>query len=261
MKTTEYQGPDGRAVRQMFAGIAHRYDFLNHFLSVHIDSVWRRAAVRKVRELISIDSKAVLLDLCSGTGDLALELHRSLKAPVVASDFCHPMLTRATAKADASGFGQTIRTVEADALQLPFPGESFNALTIAFGLRNLEDPRRGLLEMQRVLKRGGAIVILEFSKPVVPILRHVFNFYFRHILPRVGRAISGDGQAYQYLPDSVRKFPNQTELSSMMTAAGFANVGYRNLSGGIAALHWGVKHTANQRFLAAAMDLTPIRIP
>src|SRR5436189_256689 len=164
----EYQGPDSRAVRQMFTGIAHRYDFLNHFLSASIDRYWRRITVNKVRELIGASPSALCLDACSGTGDLALALRRGLKP-------------------------------------------------------------------------GGAAVVLEFSKPIVPVFRHVFNFYFRYVLPRLGAAISGDGTAYQYLPDSVRKFPAQIELMELMQEVGFKDAAYRNLSGGIAALHWGRK--------------------
>jgi demethylmenaquinone methyltransferase/2-methoxy-6-polyprenyl-1,4-benzoquinol methylase len=219
----------------MFAGIAHRYDFLNHFLSASIDRRWRRIAVDKVRELNGSSPSALCLDVCSGTGDLALALHRGLRCAVVASDFCHPMLTRAHAKC----LGLPVHNVEADALNLPFPDGSFDTLTIAFGLRNLEDPWQGLDQMCRVLKPGGGIVILEFSKPVVPVLKHAFNFYFRHILPKLGAVISGDESAYQYLPDSVLKFPAQEELASMMRSCGFKDVQYRNLSGGIAALHWG----------------------
>ena len=126
-------------------------------------------------------------------------------------------------------------------MNLPFVDGSFSAVTIAFGLRNLEDPARGLTEMYRVLAPGGALVVLEFSKPVVPVFRQIFNFYFRYILPKLGAAISGDGSAYQYLPDSVRKFPAQAELVELMSAVGFRDVDYRNLSGGIAALHWGRK--------------------
>src|SRR6266567_2076601 len=236
MMQSDYPGPDSRRVQEMFAGIAPRYDFLNHFLSASVDRRWRRVAVNKVRELIGASLSAMCLDVCSGTGDLALALHRGLHCGVVASDFCHPMLTRAYAKCS----GLPVRNVEADALSLPFPDRSFDALTIAFGLRNLENPRRGLEEMRRVLKPGGGIVILEFSKPVVPVFKHAFNFYFRHILPKLGAIISGDGSAYQYLPDSVRKFPAQEELKELMLSSGFSDVGYRNLSGGIAALHWGL---------------------
>jgi len=234
MTERDYLGPDSRRVQQMFAGIAHRYDFLNHFLSASIDRRWRRAAVNKVRQLIG-SSPALCLDACSGTGDLAIALEQALNTRVIASDFCHPMLTRAKDKFA----GRNIRSIEADALHLPFPDRSFDVLTNAFGLRNLEDPYRGLQEMHRVLKPGGAVVILEFSKPVVPVFRHMFNFYFRYVLPKLGAIVSGDGSAYQYLPDSVRKFPAQEPLAELMRRSGFKDVGYKNLSGGIAALHWG----------------------
>jgi demethylmenaquinone methyltransferase/2-methoxy-6-polyprenyl-1,4-benzoquinol methylase len=145
------------------------------------------------------------------------------------------MLTRALEKCRQL----PIRNVEADALSLPFADKSFDALTIAFGLRNLENPQRGLREMRRVIRPDGALVILEFSKPIVPVMGPAFNFYFHHILPRIGALISGDRKAYQYLPDSVRQFPAQAELAEWLRAAGFTDVGYRNLSGGIAALHWG----------------------
>ena len=242
MKEREYQGPDSRTVLQMFTGIARRYDFLNHFLSASVDRHWRRAAVKKVRELAIVRSASMLcLDVCSGTGDLAIALHRALKSRIIASDFCHPMLTRANAKMTAAGIIPGIHNVEGDALRLPFPDQSFHAVTIAFGLRNLENSRLGLQEMHRVLQPGGALVILEFSKPVVPVFKHIFHFYFRCILPKLGAAISGDEKAYQYLPDSVGKFPNQIELIELMRSVAFRDVDYCNLSGGIAALHWGRK--------------------
>jgi len=233
MKANEYRGPDSRRVQQMFAGIAHRYDFLNHFLSISIDRHWRNLAVAKVRELVPSPAP-LCLDVCSGTGDLAIALRRALAAAVVATDFCHPMLTRAAHKE------RSIPNIEADALKLPFRDASFDALTIAFGLRNLEDPIRGLSEFHRLVRPRGPVVILEFSKPVIPVIRQVFGFYFRHILPRLGGIISGDSDAYQYLHDSVVRFPNQKELMELMRAVGFQNVDYRNLSGGIAALHWGI---------------------
>jgi len=218
----------------MFAGIAHHYDFLNHFLSATVDRRWRKLAVRKVQELTQPAAARLCLDLCSGTGDLALALHRDLSCEVIASDFCHPMLTRATPK-----FANLpVRNVEADALRLPFPDRTFDALTIAFGLRNLENAEAGLREMRRVVKPGGALVILEFSKPVVPVFNHVFRFYFHHILPKVGALVSGSRTAYQYLPDSVGRFLAQDELLACLRSVGFTSPGYRNLSGGIAALHW-----------------------
>jgi demethylmenaquinone methyltransferase/2-methoxy-6-polyprenyl-1,4-benzoquinol methylase len=219
----------------MFAAIAHRYDFLNHVLSASVDRRWRRLAVNKIRELLGTVRPDLCLDCCSGTGDLAIALSRGLDCPVIASDFCHPMLTRAVQKCKAL----PVRNVESDALNLPLPDRAFDAATIAFGLRNLQDPLRGLSEMRRVLRPGGVLVVLEFSKPVVPVMGEAFNFYFHHVLPKVGAIISGDGRAYRYLPDSVRKFPAQQGLADWLQASGFSDVGYRNLSGGIAALHWG----------------------
>lgn len=236
-RTAEFHGPDGKIVRQMFAEIAHRYDFLNHFLSVSIDRRWRKLAARKVEEHIVSSPASVCLDLCSGTGDLAIELHRRLHLPVVASDFCHPMLVRSVQKTREL----PVRTVEADSMVTPFADDSFSAVTVAFGLRNLEDPRKGLAEMRRVLKPQGVLVVLEFSRPVVPVVRELFQFYFQRILPRIGAWVSGQGSAYQYLPDSVGRFPAQRELARMMEDLGFRDVKYRNLSAGIAALHWGLK--------------------
>ena len=233
MTRRDYRGPDSRRIQKMFAGIAPRYDFLNHFLSVSVDRHWRRVAAAKVRDLVGTSPK-LCLDACSGTGDLAIALGRSLKTHVIAADFCHPMLIRATEKA-AGG----IRAIEADALELPFPNACFDTVTMAFGLRNLEDRNGGLYEIRRVLKPGGAVVLLEFSKPVVPVFRQAFEFYFRNVLPLIGSVVSGDATAYRYLHDSVRDFPDQEELVRMMRTAGFVNAGYRNLSGGIAALHWG----------------------
>ena len=234
MTERDYSGPDSRHVQQMFAGIAHRYDFLNHFLSLSVDRRWRKTAARKIGELAGL-SPGACLDVCSGTGDLAMALDQSLQTQVIASDFTHAMLTRANQKFA----GYAIRVVEADALDLPFPSMSFDAVTMAFGLRNLQDPLRGLCEMRRILKPGGAAVVLEFSKPVVPVFRQIFGFYFRAILPFLGKTISGDAAAYQYLPDSVQRFPDQEGLLELMRRAGFVHTGYQNLSGGIAALHWG----------------------
>jgi len=236
-----FQGPDGKIVRQMFGEIAHRYDFLNHVLSVSIDKYWRRLASAKVAEYLRPAASTLCLDLCSGTGDLAIELHRRLQSPIVASDFCHPMLVRSLSKTRSMQVDGAIRTVESDSMATPFAGDTFDAVTVAFGLRNLEDPEEGLKEMRRVLKSGGVVVVLEFSRPVIPVLRQAFQFYFHHVLPRLGAWISGQRTAYTYLPDSVSRFPAQRELAGAMERLGFREVSYRNLSGGIAALHWGIK--------------------
>jgi len=225
----------------MFAEIAHRYDFLNHFLSASIDRRWRSIAAARVLDHAGRNSHPVCLDLCTGTADLAIELRRRLDARIVASDFCHPMLVRGFAKVRSAHLEKSIRFAEADALSLPFADKTFDAITIAFGLRNLEDVAGGLKEMQRILRSGGILVVLEFSRPVLPVFREAFQFYFHHILPRLGALISGQRSAYRYLPESVQQFPSQRELTAMMNGAGFRDVTYRNLSGGIAALHSGLK--------------------
>jgi demethylmenaquinone methyltransferase / 2-methoxy-6-polyprenyl-1,4-benzoquinol methylase len=231
----------GEAIKRMFGEIAHRYDFLNHFLSASIDRRWRSITAAKIVEHVGRKPHPVCLDLCAGTADLAIALRRRIDGQVVASDFCHPMLVRGLAKVNLARLEDSIRVVEADAQSLPFPGESFDAVAIAFGLRNLEDLNRGLREMHRVLRPGGILAVLEFSRPVAPIFREAFGFYFHHVLPRLGALISGQPSAYKYLPESVRQFPPQRELAAMITGVDFHRVGYRNLSGGIAALHWGVK--------------------
>jgi len=225
----------------MFAEIAPRYDFLNHFLSISIDRRWRKVAVARAGACLKGKTQPICLDLCSGTGDLAIEMNRGLNVPVVASDFCHPMLIRGLQKVRNVGRDGFIPVIEADSLVLPFANDTFDVATVAFGLRNLEDAKEGLVEMKRVLKPDGGAIVLEFSRPVVPVFRQLFEFYFHHVLPHLGALISGQNSAYRYLPTSVRRFPPQRELAAMMESVGFKNVGYRNLSGGIAALHWGMK--------------------
>jgi demethylmenaquinone methyltransferase/2-methoxy-6-polyprenyl-1,4-benzoquinol methylase len=220
----------------MFAQIAPRYDLLNHALSLNVDKRWRRFAVKKVAERLNHPG-ALALDLCCGTGDLSLAL--GSVAETCAVDFCHPMLEISLAKAQSSA--KAISVIEGDALRAPFPGRSFDVVTMAFGLRNLESVEGGLAEIYRLLKPGGRGAVLEFSHPQTPVLRGVFNFYFTRILPRIGNAVSGSGFAYQYLPDSVLAFPDQEALAGMMRAVGFSSVRYYNLFGGVAALHTGDK--------------------
>ncbi|MDX2032674.1 MAG: bifunctional demethylmenaquinone methyltransferase/2-methoxy-6-polyprenyl-1,4-benzoquinol methylase UbiE [Blastocatellia bacterium] len=224
-----------RAVRAMFAEIAPSYDRLNHLLSVNIDKVWRRFTVRKLEDLLARPD-AIALDLCCGTADLTLELEK--RARVIGCDFCHPMLVIGNEKIADRQAGRA-RLAEGDALQLPFADGSFDVVTNAFGLRNLENVQGGLGEIHRVLKPGGRAAILEFSRPILPGFRQAFEFYFHNVLPRIGALLSGSQAAYTYLPKSVRNFPDQRRLAEMMRHAGFVNVRYHNLSGGIAALHLG----------------------
>jgi demethylmenaquinone methyltransferase/2-methoxy-6-polyprenyl-1,4-benzoquinol methylase len=226
------------AVRTMFSGIASRYDLLNHVLSVNIDKRWRRR-VRDILADVLDDKEAMVLDVACGTGDLSIELQKGAKAQIVGTDFCRPMLDLANEK--TARLSLAVPFVEADAMRLSFANESFDAVTIAFGLRNLANFRDGLAELRRVLKPGGRLVVLEFSSPAVPGFRALFNFYFSHILPRIGGMVSGSRGAYEYLPDSVSKFPDQKNLVGMMEQSGFKNVTYKNLTGGIAAIHSGIR--------------------
>lgn len=224
------------AVRDMFSGIAGRYDLLNHVLSANIDRRWRRK-VRQILAPVLANPEAIVLDVACGTGDLSIELRSNATATIVGTDFCRPMLALAHRKsADA---GLVIPFVEADALDLSFEDASFDAVTIAFGLRNLANLENGLKELFRVLVPGGRLVVLEFSTPPVPGFKALFNFYFTKILPKIGGVVSGSRQAYEYLPESVSRFPDQRALARLMTSVGFHEVGFRNLTGGIAAIHAG----------------------
>lgn len=225
-----------KAVRAMFSGIAGRYDLLNHVLSMNIDKRWRRR-VRKMLQPVLDDAGALVLDVACGTGDLSVELQTHANARVIGTDFCRPMLTVASAKNARGSF--FVPYVEGDAMNLGFADSSFDAVTIAFGLRNLSNFRDGLAELRRVLKPGGKLVVLEFSSPVVPGFRQAFNYYFTRVLPRIGGAVSGSRGAYEYLPDSVSKFPNQKGLAALIEDVGFRSVGFTNLTGGIAAIHSG----------------------
>jgi demethylmenaquinone methyltransferase/2-methoxy-6-polyprenyl-1,4-benzoquinol methylase len=218
----------------MFAAVAPRYDFLNHLLSLGRDIAWRRATAKALREVLA-QPGSLAADVCCGTGDLALVLARYSAGKVIGTDFCRRMLLRAQRKARQSP--HPLFLVEADTLALPFRDGSLDAVSVAFGFRNLADYSTGLRELLRVLKAGGSVAILEFSRVRLPVFGPLFRFYFQRILPRLGTWISGVAGAYQYLPDSVAQFPDQESLAAALTAAGFVNVRYRNFTGGVAALH------------------------
>jgi demethylmenaquinone methyltransferase/2-methoxy-6-polyprenyl-1,4-benzoquinol methylase len=228
-----------RAVREMFSGIARKYDFLNHFLSVNIDKRWRRIVRQKLEKILS-DKEAVVLDVACGTGDLSLELQKNGEAKIIGTDFCRPMLSIAYGKNEKNN--EQIPYVEADGMNLSFADNAFDAVTIAFGLRNFSNWQDGLQELHRVLKKGGKLVILEFSTPIIPGFKQIFNLYFTQVLPRIGGAVSGSRGAYEYLPDSVSRFPDQIGLAQMIEKTGFDKVEYKNLTGGIAAIHSGIKN-------------------
>jgi demethylmenaquinone methyltransferase/2-methoxy-6-polyprenyl-1,4-benzoquinol methylase len=237
-KASALTNEHARRVREMFATIASRYDLLNHLLSGNVDKRWRTVVAEALSGTLS-NREARVLDVACGTGDLSLKLSDSGEARIVGLDFCRPMLDLAASK--ASRRGSSLPFVEGDALNLPFRDGAFAATTIAFGLRNLTSVEAGFKELLRVLQPGGRVAVLEFSKPKAPILRSLFRIYFTKLLPLFGGLVSGSRSAYEYLPDSVSRFPDQEELAAMMKAAGFAEVSYQNLTGGIAALHLGTR--------------------
>jgi len=222
-----------KRVREMFGRIAGRYDVLNHLLSGNVDKSWRTKVAKRLKAKLTADA-SLILDVACGTGDLSLTLFENTGARVVATDFCRPMLSIAAGKVPVE-----INLIEGDALHLPFKDGTFDAVTIAFGLRNLASVEGGLSELRRILKPNGWLAVLEFSRPTNAILRPAFSLYFRRILPLMGGIISGSLSAYTYLPASVSKFPDQTQLALLMEKTGFDQVDYENLTGGIAALHLG----------------------
>jgi demethylmenaquinone methyltransferase/2-methoxy-6-polyprenyl-1,4-benzoquinol methylase len=227
-------------VREMFTRIAPRYDFLNHLLSFSLDRTWRRRTARRFRHILE-HPQARVLDLCCGTGDLTFALDRvrsanlgeidrtdgsprlsNYREPIVGSDFVEEMLVRARRKAAAGGRDAIFAA--ADALNLPFADQSFDLVTTAFGFRNLANYELGLVEFARVLHKGGELGILEFTEPETGPMAGLFRYYFKNVLPRIGAAVSGDQEAYAYLPGSVSKFPSPPELAALIEKHGFTDV-------------------------------------
>lgn len=223
----------GAKVRGMFAEIAPRYDLVNRMLSGGIDVWWRHVTVRRAPP----PPAGAILDVCTGTGDLALAYARAATPGVriVASDFCRPMLDRGVEKARVAG--KSVEWIEADAQALPFPDAEFDLVTVAFGLRNIADTARGLAEMSRVLKPGGRLAILEFSLPRNALVRGGYLWYFRRVLPFLGNAVARNrSDAYTYLNKSVEEFPSGERLATLVRAAGFDTVEMIPLTFGIATL-------------------------
>lgn len=234
----ESESRDPQRVRQMFDGIARRYDLLNHLLSANLDRGWRRAACRELQQ----DSGATVLDLCGGTGDLSVELLRSgCAGMVVCCDFSHAMLQRAGAKFARRGVDGRCLRLEGDGLRLPLAGATVDAITVGFGVRNLADMDAGFREMLRVLAPGGRLVVLEFSRPEGPLLSRLYRFFLGHVLPRIGDRVSGSSGAYGYLARTISDFPLAAELAGRIRDAGFAACGWRLASGGIVAIHTAFK--------------------
>lgn len=226
-----------RAVREMFTSIAPRYDLLNHLLSANVDRLWWRRTARMFRHILSRENARVL-DLCCGTGDMAFALRKQGRAAAITgADFSHAMLVRARAKTTSAN---PVTWIESDALHLPFPDHSFDLVTSAFGFRNLADYDGGLREIFRVLRPGGEVGILDFSEPT-GIVGKVYNVYFKSVLPRIGKLISGNNGAYSYLPASVKRFPSPPELIERMGKTGLRESTWTPYTFGIAGLFRGKK--------------------
>ena len=236
----------GRAVREMFTSIAPRYDLLNHVLSFNVDRLWWRRTARSFAHILSQPDSRIL-DLCCGTGDMTFALRKQAgdgHPQIVGADFSHAMLQRAYSKSlhkmATKGKSATPGWIEADALCLPFPGEHFSLVTSAFGFRNLADYDAGLCEIMRVLKPGGECGILDFSEPK-GLIGNLYRIYFKQVLPRVGTMLSGVSGPYEYLPNSVKRFPEPHEMLDRMRRAGFREASWTPYTFGIAGLYRGRK--------------------
>jgi len=232
----------GRTIRDMFAGVAPRYDLLNHLLSGALDVLWRRRAAAVLREGgLAGRPGTPVLDLCCGTGDQATA-DAAAGRPVAAADFCVPMLALARRKFrrhDRRDRRPRPQALAADALSLPFPDRAFAGATVSFGLRNVADLDAGLAQLARVLAPGGRLVVLEFALPRLRPLRALYLFYFRHLLPGIGRLLSPRGAAYSYLPESVLQFPQRRDFLDRMAAAGFTALAWEDLAAGAVCLYRG----------------------
>ncbi len=229
----------GSRVQRMFGEIAPKYDQMNHLLSMNVDRYWRWYTVGKV----SPKPGAPILDVCSGTGDLAFAFaKRARDETIVAADFCHEMLVVGEEKKQRRSKTEDVHFVQADTQELPFPDDSFQVVSVAFGLRNVADTDRGLEEMTRVCQPGGKVAVLEFSMPRWQPMKAIYSWYFRNVLPRIGQWMArNNSDAYSYLPESVGEFPAYEALAEKMRAAGLSRVDFYPLTFGVATLYVGVK--------------------
>ncbi|MES2419501.1 MAG: bifunctional demethylmenaquinone methyltransferase/2-methoxy-6-polyprenyl-1,4-benzoquinol methylase UbiE [Bacteroidota bacterium] len=225
-------------VAAMFDNISGTYDFLNHFLSLGIDKLWRRKAIKELRLI----QPKIMLDVATGTGDFAFESIKILNPEkIIGVDISEGMLAVARKKINARNLGAVFSVQLGDSEGLNFENDTFDAITVAFGVRNYENLEKGLADMLRVLKPGGKIVILEFSKPSAFPIKQLYNFYFRYITPFFGRFVSKDKQAYTYLPESVAAFPDGKTFTTLMDKVGYKNNRHRFLTFGISAIYTGTK--------------------
>lgn len=224
-------------VEHMFDQIAPKYDFLNHFLSMGVDKWWRRKAIRMLKNY----QPSRILDVATGTGDFAVEAAKIGPSEIIGFDLSEQMIRVGTEKVKRLKLDYLIQFEKGDSEQMPFASESFDAITVAFGVRNFENLEKGLYEFHRVLKPGGVAVILEFSRPRVFPFKQLYLFYFRHILPFVGGMVSKDSSAYTYLPESVMAFPDDQDFLRILASTGFSRCRQRRLTMGIATIYEAVK--------------------
>ena len=241
MAVTPYkQSESGKKeqVAQMFNNIAHRYDFLNHFLSLGIDTIWRKKAIACLKQ----ENPKLLLDIATGTGDLAITANKILNPDkIIGIDISEGMLSFGREKLLKMKLQQKIQLISGDSENIPFKENYFDAATVAFGVRNFENLDKGLAEINRVLKTGGSLVVLEFSKPKAFPIKQIYNFYFNQILPAIGKIVSKDDRAYSYLPESVQAFPDGNDFIVHLQKAGFKQTYYKTLMFGIASIYYGKK--------------------
>ncbi len=224
-------------VAEMFDNIAHNYDFLNHFLSLGIDKLWRRKAINLLKE----DQPKVMLDVATGTGDFAIAALKLKPEKVFGVDISQEMLAMGQKKMEKNGYDNVISLEKGDSENLRFEDNTFDAVTVAYGVRNFENLEKGLAEIFRVMKPNAKLVVLEFSKPKKFPIKQGFNFYFKYILPTLGRLVSKDNRAYTYLPESVQVFPEGKDFTDILHKIGFKNTSCRPLSFGISSIYIGQK--------------------
>jgi demethylmenaquinone methyltransferase/2-methoxy-6-polyprenyl-1,4-benzoquinol methylase len=223
----------------MFDSIAYRYDFLNHLLSFGIDKSWRRKAIREISLINPHPSK--ILDVATGTGDLAIAALKLAPGHITGIDISVKMLEAGREKVRKKALQEWIDFIECDSENIIFSDNTFDVAMVAFGVRNFTDPLKGISEMKRVLRKGGLIMVLEFSKPSRPPFKQLYNFYFLKILPVIGRLFSKSNYAYRYLPESVMQFPDNEKFIALLEKAGFTPVKQKKLTGGVASIYTGLK--------------------
>lgn len=231
-------GSKKEQVAQMFNNIAHKYDLLNHTLSLHIDKIWRRKAINILKKR----NVKHILDVATGTGDFAIAATSIKGVSIKGIDISEEMLAIGQKKITKKGLEKIIELSLGDSEAIAFPSETFDAVTVAFGVRNFENLQKGLSEIYRVLKPNGIIVVLEFSKPSRFPFKQIYNFYFKYILPSIGKLISKDQSAYTYLPESVQRFPDGKHFVDELLKAGFSEANNRQLTFGIVTIYTGIKN-------------------